>query len=71
MRKFLIALIAAFAAVAACGMAMAHSRPYDFHGAPARLTGDLARMLDYRPTDGASRAGDIRHALNPTAVQPD
>ncbi len=70
MRKFLIVVIAAFAAVAACGMAVAHSSHPDMAGASARLTGDMARMLDYHPTDGASRAGDIRHALNPTAVQP-
>lgn len=71
MRKFLIALIAAFAAVATCGMAAAHSAGYDLAGAPARLTGDMADMLAYHPTDGASRSGDIRRALNPTAVQPE
>ncbi len=71
MRKFLIAVIAAFAAVAACGMAMAQSRPGGLGDVPARLTGDMARMLDYHPVDGASRAGEVRRALNPTAVQPD
>lgn len=69
MRKFLAALIVALAAVAACGMAMAHAR-HDTAGMSARLTGDMAQMLDYHPTDGASRSGDIRRALSPTAVQP-
>ncbi len=51
-------------------MAVAHPKAYDLAGEPARLTGDMAQMLAYHPVDGASRSGDIRHALNPTAVQP-
>ncbi len=74
MRKFLIAVITAFAAVAACGMAVAHTgRPGmapNMAEASARLTGDMAQMLAYHPVDGASRSGEIRRALNPTAVQP-
>lgn len=71
MRKFLTALVFVLPLAAACTLALTQpSGAQGLRGTAARLTGDMAQMLDYQPTDGASRAGDIRRALNPTAVQP-
>ncbi len=71
MRRFLTGLMFALPLAAACTLALTQpSGAQAWRSAAAHMTGDMAEMVGYHPTDGASRAGDIRQAMNPTAVQP-
>ena len=65
--KRLILIVVSVLACVASYQAMAHgieNNPRLKEDA-AKLTSDLANLLNYKPTDGASDAGRIRRAVDP------
>lgn len=52
------------------GLSVCQAQPRDWTGDAARIGGDVAAMVNYAPTDGATRAGQIRRDMHFTTVQP-
>ena len=74
MKGLLTKIIAAFAAVATIGIACqcyAYSEArHDWQREMALSGNDMAAFLHYQPTDGASYAGEVRKAIDPSTVHP-
>ena len=52
------------------GLSVCQAQPRDWKGDAARMSGDMFELVHYAPTDGATRAGQIRRDMHFTIVQP-
>jgi hypothetical protein len=53
------------------GLSVCHAQPLHVRHHLQMMAGDLPALLQYQPTDGATRAGAIRREMRLTEVDPE
>ncbi len=72
MRKVFAALMLGVPVVGVIyGLSVCHAQPVEVQRRLVRMANDLPGFLNYQPTDGATRAGQIRRDMRLGEVDPD